>query len=576
MSLRTSRREFLNRGARAASAMVGSRFLVTETYAQADRAYQAGFDRLDRYIEQYMRDMNTPGMTMAIADRDGVQRVATYGFSDPDLKVPVKAEELFQIGSISKSFAAICALQLSEEGKLDLHRPITDYLPWFRIESSYAPITTHHMLTHTSGLPGAGPVFQSDPAARHRAACPPGQYFHYNNMCFDLLGHLLWTLDGRPAPEAIRARIFEPLGMATSAPAISFDVRARTAKNYSAFLPDRPYGRYDRLCEAPAIVLTAASGCVAATAHDMGLYLQMLANHGRGPKGRLLSEESFALFSKAHIKAEEFGPTAGYGYGIAVDTLGGHQIVRHTGGMVSFASALHVDIDQGVGAFASINAMQGYRPNPPAQYAIQIIRAHREGQPLPSAPPLHPPASIENAGEYAGTYQSRDGARLEFVAEGTRLFLIYKAERVPVETVNGPGWLARHPDFERFALVFGRSDAKDPKSAIVEVGWGPDWYVNFRYSGPREFDYPKEWESYVGHYRNESPWLGSTRIVLRKGVLMMDGVVPLAPLADADGGIFYLRDEEHSPEWIRFGAIVNGKSMHAKVSGEDLWRVAGE
>jgi CubicO group peptidase (beta-lactamase class C family) len=513
---------------------------------------------------------------MVVADRDGVQRVSTYGFSDRDLKAPVKEQELFQIGSISKSFAAICALQLSEEGKLDLHRPITEYLPWFRIESSYPPITTHHVLTHSSGLPGGGPVFLSDPAARHRATYAPGQYFHYNNMCFELLGFLVWTLDGRPAPEAIRARIFEPLGMTASAPAISFDIRARSAKSYAAFLPDRPYGRYDRLCEAPAIVLTAASGCIAATAHDMGLYLQMLANHGRGPKGRLLSEESFALFSKPHIKAEEFGPTASYGYGIAVDTLDGHQIVRHTGGMVSFASALHVDIDEGVGAFASINAMQGYRPNPPVQYAIQLMRAQREGKPLPSAPPLHPPATIESAGEYAGTYQSRDGARLEFVAEGSRLSLIHKAERVPVETVNGgPGWIARHPDFERFALVFARADEKDPKSAVVEVGWGPDWYVNSRYSGPREFDYPKVWESYVGHYRNDSPWLGSTRIVLRKGVLMVDGVVPLAPLAEADG-MFYLRDEEHSPEWVRFGAIVNGKAMHAKFSGEDLWRVAAE
>ena len=67
----------------------------------------------------------------------------------------------------------------------------------------------------------------------------------------------------------------------------------------------------------------------------MGRYIRMLANKGRGPNGRVLSEEGFALLSKAHIKAEEFGPTASYGYGIAVDSEDGHAILKHTGGMVS-------------------------------------------------------------------------------------------------------------------------------------------------------------------------------------------------------------------------------------------------
>ena len=170
--------------------------------------------------------------------------------------------------------------------------------------------------------------------------------------------------------------------MTHSEPVITLDVREKFAKNYYAFQSDRPYPRFGRLSEAPAIIITEGAGCVASTPRDMGAYVQMIANHGNGPKGRLMSEESFALFSKPHIKAEEFGPTASYGYGIAVDKLQDHTILRHTGGMVSFASALQVDIDEGVGAFASINAMQGYRPNPVDQYAIQLMRAQREGKPL--------------------------------------------------------------------------------------------------------------------------------------------------------------------------------------------------
>src|SRR6202034_2341585 len=120
-------------------------------------------------------------------------------------------------------------------------------------------------------------------------------------------------------------------------------------------------------------------------------------NHGQGQNKRIVSEESFTLFSTPYIQAEEFSPTASYGYGIAVDTLDGHKILRHTGGMVSFASSIHIDLDGGVAAFASINAMQGYRPTPVTQYAVQLMRAEREAKPLPAAEPLGDPMEVENA-----------------------------------------------------------------------------------------------------------------------------------------------------------------------------------
>jgi D-alanyl-D-alanine carboxypeptidase len=577
MALPITRRQFVGKSVQGAAVVAAGKFFVVDSWAgtggaQVGTAYRGVFSELDKFVEQYMRAMNSPGMTLALADREGVQRIATYGFGDLQGKTAVKPEELFQIGSISKSFVANCILQLRQEGKIDLNKPVVEYLPWFRIDSAFAPITTHHLLTHTSQLPGTSSPFLSDPAQKHRAHDAPGQYFHYNNMAFVVLGHLLWTLDGRPLPEVFRKRVFEPLGMTRSEPGITLDTRARTVKNYAAFQNDRPYSRFGRLSEAPFIVLTDGSGCIASTPGDMGLYVQMIANHGKGAKGTLLSPESFELFSKPHIKAEEFGPTASYGYGIAVDTLDGHKILRHTGGMVSFMSAMHVDIDGGFGAFASINAMQGYRPNPVAQYAMQLMRAKSESKSLPPAPKLKSPTAVENAKDYVGVYKSEDGRQLEFVADGEGLFLKYGGKRVPLEGGDdafnsGPG------DFDRFTFMFGRADSKDPKSAVVEVGWGNEWFTNGKYTGPKTFDYPREWNEYTGHYRNESPWIGSTRIVLRKGKLMMDGAVPLEP---GEGGIFHLRDEEHDPEWIRFGESVNGKVMRIKLSGEDLWRVMAE
>src|SRR5205807_2171506 len=83
------------------------------------------------------------------------------------------------------------------------------------------------------------------------------------------------------------------------------------------------------------------------TPGDMALYMQILMKGGAG----VISKESFAKFTKPYIDAAELGPTSKYGYGIGVDHLDGHVILRHTGGMASFMSSITVDLDAGVAAF---------------------------------------------------------------------------------------------------------------------------------------------------------------------------------------------------------------------------------
>lgn len=574
--MKITRREVLKTAVQASAIAAAARFTIIESFAQTSGRYSPLFNPLDDFVRDYMQSMNAPGMTLVLADRDGVQRIATYGFTDRETKAAVEPNQLFEIGSISKSFLALVLLQLYDEGKLDLHKPVTDYLPWWKIDARFGPISTHHLLTHSSGL-DSGPVFLSDPAAKHRAAYAPGKHFHYNNMAFATMGHLVETLDGQPFSVAVKKRIFDPLGMNASAPVITFDVRERMAKSWWAFMQDRPYPRNGRLAEAPHIVMTDASGCIASTPQDMGLYIQALANGGRARERRLVSEESFAMFGKPWIKAEEFGPTASYGYGIAVDKLDGHTVLRHTGGMVSFASSMQVDIDEGVGVFASINAMQGYRPNPVAQYAIQSMRAVREGKALPKTPELKPATFVENAADFAGSFTSNgkaaDGRTLLFRANGQTLSLVAGNSNVALENAGEGRFVVPSAPLDRYTLAFARADGKDPKSPVVSVGWGSEWFVNEKYRGPALFDHPKEWDAYLGHYRNESSWNGSIRVVLRKGTLMLDGVVPLEAAPD---GVFMLRDEESNTEWVKFFDIVNGKAMRLTLSGDDFWRVDAE
>jgi hypothetical protein len=238
--------------------------------------------------------------------------------------------------------------------------------------------------------------------------------------------------------------------------------------------------------------------------------------------------------------------------------------------MVSFMSSMMIDIDEGVGGFASVNAQQNYRPNPVVRYAIQLMRAQRKGTSLPAMPEPDSAARVKNASDYAGNYPGGNRS-LEIVAEGDALFVVHEGGRVPLERLgDADQFIARHPLLDRFALVFVRKAAEVPESPVVEARWGGDWYHNARYEGSVDFSHPKEWESYVGHYRNENPWFGSVRIILCKGKLMIDGTTPL----EADGDLFRLRSTPHNTDWIRFGDIVNGKCMRLKLSGSDLWRVA--
>ena len=545
--------------------------LVTDHSGEDPGPYAPAFDSLDRFVAQYLRDIGAPGLTLALADAHGVRRVVCYGFDDLGSTRLVRPDQLFEVGSITKSFVALCLLQLRDEGKLDLGRPISSYLPWIRFEATLGPITLHHLMTHSAGLPD-GPLFPADPGFRYRPSSPPGRDFHYCNMGWVALGHLIETLDARPLADSIRMRIFAPLGMHSSEPVTTFESRERMATSYVPLLADRPYPRRGPLVVAPSIVMTDGSGCIAATASDMGKYLSMLAGRGSTSHGRLVSEDAFRLFSTSHIKADDFGENAHYGYGIAIDQLDGHLRLRHTGGMVSFASALGVDLDEGVGAFASVNAMQGLRPEPVTEYALRLMRACRTGAALTVVPAPVDPLRVARAVDYAGRYTGAAGHSLEIRADGERLFLMHGDERVALEPAVEPeeAFHVAHPDFARFLLLFTRSDPKNPKSAVIEVGHAESWFARADISGPREFSVPAEWRGYCGHYRSEDPWLGSNRVVARRGRLWLNGVIPLEA---ASGGIFYMRDEERSPEWVKFADPADGRTMRLVVSGADFVRV---
>lgn len=531
--------------------------------SEPDAALSPVLDHLDRHIRAWMAPRATPGIALAITDRHGLLAARGYGYADLAAGAPVTAETWFQHGSIGKSFSAIVALQLAEEGVLDLQAPVTRYLPWFAVGGEHAPITLHHLLTHTSGLP-AGTDFSPDQryenwALREVEAAAPGSRVRYSNVGYRVLGLVLEAVTGQTYAEIVAQRILRPLGMHDTRAVIDNAMRHRQAIAYNEYFNDRPWRPEHGFAPAPWFETNSADGCIAGTAADLAMYLRMLLNGGVGPQGRLLSAESFARLTAPHAAF----PWGDYGYGLIVGDVDGREFIGHRGGMVGFIAAMFGDVPSGLGVVMFTNSTQGVGEL--ASVVLKTMVAAREGHPLPELPVA---PEIELAA-YAGTY--RDGSdvvRAEVVED--QLVLTWGNERLPLEPQGvppQPDWfLATQPGHDRFAFHFQR----DADGALTGLTHGAHWFPVAGYTGPTSFDTPPVWAAYPGHYRSHNPWTPGFRVILRQGELWLvttwgeDRLIP-------DGEGFVVDAEPEGPERFMFDTIVDGQAWRVGSPGGEMY-----
>ena len=139
-------------------------------------------------------------------------------------KLPVTPKTLFAIGSCTKAFTTFVMGTLVDEGKLDWDTPVRTYIPEIRFYDRVATelITPRDLVTHRSGLPRHDLVWYNATLSRKEIVerlpyLEPSESFRskfqYNNIMFMTAGYLVDRLTGQPWEEAVRQRIFEPLGM---------------------------------------------------------------------------------------------------------------------------------------------------------------------------------------------------------------------------------------------------------------------------------------------------------------------------------------------------------------------------
>lgn len=527
-------------------------------------------ERIRAYAARHRAVLDTPGLALAVTDRSRTIGVITDGLANVDAGTPVRPDHRFQIGSISKGFTAIALLQEWEAGRLDLDAPVTEHLPWFEVQTDFAPITVHHLLSHTSGIT-CGMDATGEAAAEvwslreTHTGFAPGERFLYSNLGYKALGLVLERVTGRPWWEVVRERVMAPIRMADADVIITGESRARLATGYAAPFDDRPWLPRHGWAPSPWFESATADGTICATAEELTAYARLLLNRGRG----VLSERAFERMVEPVVE-DPGAPGHRFGYGIKwIVQEGSRPLLGHSGGMIGFSAYALVDPEAGFGVTVLMNSAFGARLEL-ARFALACLGA--DG-PLPEVPEPPDPARVEGAGDVAGTFRDEEGS-VVLVAEGGRLQLEHAGVRASLIPLATDRFAVDDPALERYPFDVVREDG-----VVTQAMWGPRWLRNERYEGPTTFDPPASWPAFAGRYRSWNPWAPSFDVFLRGGrlwlgfvgdVLDWGGDLPLDPLPD---GSFRV-GEGWSPDRVRFDTMIDGRTTRAILDAAPYYRAA--
>ena len=325
-------------------------------------------DRVDRVLNRHP----AVGLAVGVVRLGAPDAFVAHGLADVASHTPVTEETAVRVGSITKTFTAIAAMQLVEQGLVDLDGPVADHLRTFRLvaaDPSWRPATLRHLLTHTAGIgevrwPGdlLRPVFGEmaragrpapSLAAYYRRGLPvraePGTRWRYTGHGFAVVGQVVEDVTGVPLGRYLRRHVFEPLGM-TGTHLSPPDPVGALATGYVV-------GRSGARPVTDLQQVTAAAGAAVSTPRDMARYLAALLGGGANAHGTVLTPSSMATMFAPQYRPDPRIP--GMGLAFFRGDAGGHPVVEHGGLVPGFDSQIVVAPDDGVAVMAFTNGTRG-------------------------------------------------------------------------------------------------------------------------------------------------------------------------------------------------------------------------
>lgn len=318
-----------------------------------------GLSRIDAFFEREMTANRVPGAVVGIARGGKLVMLKAYGFRDKAKGLPMQTDSLFGLASMTKPQVAVGVLALTQQGRLPLYSPVSDYLPGFagmkvavqapdgtlRYDQPKRPVMVQDLLRHTSGLtyggrPDAGgalgamyPRGDDLPALPNAQAFvdkitklplihQPGTVWEYS-VSFDVLAAVIEKVTGKSTGAHLAETIWQPLGMADT----GFHIPAAKIDRVAHPFPNDPLtGQPQRVVTVEEPVhFECGGGCSIGTVPDYLRFGQMLLNGGQLEGRQILSPAMVSLLTSNQLSpamqnnvANVEPHRAGYGFGLGV------------------------------------------------------------------------------------------------------------------------------------------------------------------------------------------------------------------------------------------------------------------
>jgi len=280
--------------------------------------------------------LNEPGISILIAkDGEPIYKKA-FGIANMELDIPLKTDNVFQIGSITKQFTAIAILILEEQGKLKLTDDILKYIPDYPTEGN--SITIHHLLNHTSGIQNNTPVGKKEAISKTDMTSKeligytknatldfkPGTNFKYSNAGYIVLGRIIEVISKQSYEDFIETTIFKKIGMSSSYYGSNTEVIKNRISGYQVI--QNTFTNADYM----SLTLPYAAGSILSTVDDLLKWQNALKSN------TLIKYASLKkAISPTPLKNGKIIP---YGYGFRMAKLKEASVIAHSGSTKGFTS----------------------------------------------------------------------------------------------------------------------------------------------------------------------------------------------------------------------------------------------
>lgn len=343
---------------------LGMPVLATLAAAPAFAQRATTLEGLDAYVEQALRDWEVPGAAIAVVRGDSVIFARGYGVRELGKPERVDENTVFAIASITKSFTSALVGMLVDEGKVAFDEPAARYLPDLQLADPWVSreFSVRDMLAHRSGLERGdwlwhGTDYDRAEVVRHlRYLQPAGPFrttYGYSNNMYIAAGQMVAAVTGTSWDDAIRERIFRPLGMTRSNTSVrdlpGMDNVAAPHEKLQGRLRVVPPGNLDN--EGPG-------GSINSSVMDMTRWIRLQLAGGTFEGKRLI--DSLTL-RQAHTPQTIIPITAlhraaypdihflNYGMGWEILNYRGEKVVQHSGSFDGMRARLSLIPERNVG-----------------------------------------------------------------------------------------------------------------------------------------------------------------------------------------------------------------------------------